>query len=148
MAQNGAGELNRPRLLRFQPPEYTVSPSGCWIWQHCQNSYGYGIVIRKRRIMAHRAYYEHFVGPIPAGLQIDHLCRVRACVNPAHLEPVTMRENIARRVCDKLTPAQRDEVRARFRPGRRAQAELGAEFGVSGNYVYMIGTGRRWNRPA
>ncbi|MFK5284023.1 HNH endonuclease signature motif containing protein, partial [Lacticaseibacillus paracasei] len=45
---------------------------------------------------AHRFMYERLVGPIPAGMQLDHLCRVRPCCNPAHLEPVTQRENIAR----------------------------------------------------
>jgi hypothetical protein len=46
--------------------------------------------------MAHRISYEHFVGPIPKGLFIDHLCRMRACVNPGHLEPVTTLENARR----------------------------------------------------
>lgn len=47
-------------------------------------------------MVAHRFAYERFVGTIPAGLQIDHLCRTRLCVNPAHLEPVTNRENVLR----------------------------------------------------
>ncbi|KAB2977369.1 HNH endonuclease [Streptomyces sp. SS1-1] len=46
--------------------------------------------------MAHRVAYQEIVGPIPEGLQLDHLCRVRHCVNPAHLEPVTSRENTLR----------------------------------------------------
>lgn len=45
---------------------------------------------------AHRISYEHFTGPIPAGLHLDHLCRNRACVNPEHCEPVTCRENVRR----------------------------------------------------
>lgn len=45
---------------------------------------------------AHRVYYEARFGPIPAGLQLDHLCRNRGCVNPDHLEPVTCRENLMR----------------------------------------------------
>lgn len=70
----------------------------CWIWtgHHASNGYGMFCVSHERKVhtlLAHRAAYELLVGPIPASLQMDHLCRVRDCVNPAHLEPVTRREN-------------------------------------------------------
>jgi len=69
---------------------------GCWIWRGSRFK-GYGCFsIGKRRTFAHRWAYEHWCGPIPAGLVIDHLCRVPACVNPMHLEPVTGAENISR----------------------------------------------------
>jgi hypothetical protein len=71
--------------------------AGCWIWQRALDRSGYGGFRAGDRIYrAHRYGYELMVGPIPEGLQIDHLCRVRACVNPAHLEPVTSRENSLR----------------------------------------------------
>jgi hypothetical protein len=71
--------------------------SPCWMWQRHIMATGYGqISIGKRRILSHRFSYEAFVGPIPNGLQVDHLCRVRACCNPSHLEPVTQRENLLR----------------------------------------------------
>lgn len=71
--------------------------SGCWIWQRHVNSGGYGTVsYLGRKMLAHRASYEEFVGPIPDGLTLDHLCRNTRCVNPEHLEPVTNRENILR----------------------------------------------------
>lgn len=71
--------------------------TGCWLWQGCKTYQGYGRMIRLRaNHMAHRVVYEDLVGPVPDGLVLDHLCRVRHCVNPAHLEPVTNRENILR----------------------------------------------------
>lgn len=69
----------------------------CWLWTGAFNPHGYGIA---RNVggstLVHRISYEHNVGPIPEGLFLDHLCRVRACCNPAHLEPVTDLENKVR----------------------------------------------------
>ena len=74
-----------------------VGARGCWIFTGARSSNGYGsISVSGRVASAHRAAYEILVGPIPAGLQLDHLCRVRNCCNPAHLEPVTPRENVRR----------------------------------------------------
>lgn len=73
-----------------------VSPepnSGCWLWTGACRSMEYGSF---NGTLAHRYSYQTFVGPIPNGLQIDHLCRVHCCVNPAHLEAVTASENSLR----------------------------------------------------
>ena len=68
----------------------------CWEWTGARVA-GYGEFWLDGRVQrAHRVAYEALVGPIPDGLQIDHLCRVRSCVNPAHLEPVTLAENVRR----------------------------------------------------
>jgi len=64
-----------------------VSADGCWVWLGSQTSNGYAYSAK------HRAVYEQLVGPIPAGLHLDHLCNVRLCLNPEHLEPVTQAEN-------------------------------------------------------
>jgi hypothetical protein len=81
------------RILR------TTDRSGdCWLWLGHRDRGGYGsLIIQRRTRIAHRVSYEAFVGPIPAGLELDHLCRVPACVNPAHLEPVTAAENQRRK---------------------------------------------------
>lgn len=73
------------------------TPDGCWIWGHVARVNGYGrIKVAGRSMLAHRVAYEVWVGEIPEGLEIDHLCRVRDCVNPDHLEPVTRTENMHR----------------------------------------------------
>lgn len=74
-----------------------TSPAGCWLWTGSKDTGGYGRARWPRRaVMAHRIAYELTRGRIPDGLQIDHLCRNRACVNPSHLEPVSARENTLR----------------------------------------------------
>lgn len=70
--------------------------SPCWIWQRSRDVAGYGRLWRLGHSLAHRWSYEQHVGPIPEGLELDHLCRVPACVNPGHLEPVSHAENMAR----------------------------------------------------
>lgn len=70
---------------------------GCWLWTGSRDRDGYGqFWHQKKMLAAHRWSYEMLVGPIPFGLQIDHLCRTPGCVNPNHLEPVTQRENLLR----------------------------------------------------
>lgn len=72
--------------------------SGCWLWTgYVDPKIGYGrMEFNGKRTVAHRVYWEAENGAVPTGLQLDHLCRVRSCVNPAHPEPVTQQENIRR----------------------------------------------------
>lgn len=76
--------------------------SGCWLWTGSLDSSGYASASLasasrgRRNHRLSRVLYKHLVGPIPNGLQLDHLCRVRSCVNPRHLEPVTTQENTRR----------------------------------------------------
>ena len=74
-----------------------VDENGCWIWVGVKRRDGYGwIRVDGIARPVHRLSYEALVGPIPPGLQIDHLCRVTSCCNPEHLEPVTPRVNSLR----------------------------------------------------
>lgn len=89
-------------LTRFAE-KYEIQSDGCWMWCAALDAHGYGRfgirgVTRAdwRMRLAHRVSYETYVGPIPEGLDLDHLCRNRACVNPAHLEPVSRSENLRR----------------------------------------------------
>ena len=90
----------RRRLKRIEVFESRYSPepnSGCWLWHGRGDDLGYGrFWDNGRDVQAHRWSYEHHKGPIADGLVIDHLCRVPACVNPDHLEPVTQGENVLR----------------------------------------------------
>lgn len=88
-------EATIERFMRFVMP---VPESGCWLWTGATLRHGYGCfhVTSKRSAQAHRIAYEIFKGPIQQGLTIDHLCKVKPCVNPDHMEAVTQRENVLR----------------------------------------------------
>lgn len=90
--------LDDPRLPTHFWNKVEPEPmTGCWLWNGSINN-GYGRVWLggKAPLLVHRVAYSVLVGPIPEGLTIDHLCRQPSCVNPAHLEPVTQRENLLR----------------------------------------------------
>jgi hypothetical protein len=84
---------------------HDVDPSmGCWVWNGYIESDGYGRVqVDYVKRQAHILIYELLVGLVPEGLELDHLCRNRTCVNPDHLEPVTTAENQRRGDAAKLT---------------------------------------------
>lgn len=108
-----------------------VDDNRCWIWMGSITASGYGNawVPGMRGTRAHRITYELLVGPIPDGLDLDHLCRVRNCVNPTHLEPVTRRENLRR------SPLLRKGVRA-----AKNCPTCGIHLDSSTAYVYSDGS--------
>jgi hypothetical protein len=90
----------------------TGEPGECWVWVGARNGRGYGNINMKREKFtwtAHRYFYTQLVGHIPEGLTVDHLCRNTSCVNPAHMELVTLEENSRRQA------QTRDDKTGRFR---------------------------------
>jgi hypothetical protein len=86
-----------PPSERFWPRVDVRGPEECWPWTGAQIERGYGrFGLNGRSVPAYRFAYEDTVGPVPEGLELDHLCRNPTCCNPAHLEPVTHAENMRR----------------------------------------------------
>lgn len=143
------GIKGQPRMhnrRRRNPAAYFVEEdrgydTPCWIWQGARDGQGYGHVGRGGRwVRAHRRWYEDHVGPIPEGHDLDHLCRVKLCVRPDHMEPVTHAENVRRGRGSKLTVEQVREIRA----AEGTRVEIGRRYGVSHVCVTNIKNRKRW----
>jgi len=104
---------------------------GCWTWTGTIDPGGYGHYKLGQSQHAHRVAYELVVGPIPEGLELDHLCRNPSCVNPAHLEPVTHAENVRRGTVAQRTHCQKGHEytpeNTRMRNGARVCRECHRE---------------------
>lgn len=148
-------------------PEQRVDydgPGGCWLWLGGTNENGYGRLSADGQMhAAHRWFYERAVGPIPYGLQLDHLCNRAGCVNPAHLEPVSAAENVQRSSKAKLELADVEEIRnvkrrllavaplkrdgsqrVRVPGGLAVRIELATQYGVTPDQIKHIWAGRSW----
>lgn len=98
--------------------------SSCWLWEASEKGRGYGgFWLDGKNHVAHKVSYETWVGSVPEGLELDHVCRNRDCVNPLHLEPVTRSENILRGLSPRLA-----SDRARERHASRTHCKYGHEF--------------------
>lgn len=86
--------------------------SGCWLWTASVKPFGYGqFVAGGKVVLAHRWAYENLIGPIAAGFVIDHLCRTPRCVNPAHMEVTSNRENTMRGVAPNVVASRNGTCR-------------------------------------
>lgn len=88
-----------PLEFRLAENSQLIPETGCRLWTGALDRDGYGVITLpqpKRARKAHRVAYEVFVGLIPAGAEIDHRCRMRSCIEPTHIEPVTHRVNVLR----------------------------------------------------
>jgi hypothetical protein len=137
---NGHNATNRKKARYIEILMGHTTP--CWIWQLSTSDQGYGLerTLSGKLARAHRISYEALNGPVPPGLQLDHLCRVRNCVNPDHLEPVTPAENVRRGLKTKLT----QEIVRYIRLSPEKQAVLGRRFGVGQPQISRIRTNHTW----
>ena len=117
---------------------YEVDENGCWLWLGRIDRTGYGRCKQfNKTVLAHRVFYMHYVGEIPEGKELDHLCRVRNCVNPEHLEAVTRAVNSQRGAHTILTQEQADEIRVEMK-------RLTEKYGVRPRTLAAIAEGRIW----
>jgi hypothetical protein len=135
-----AGHQRRPTK-----PQYEIRDCGydtpCWVWQWSLKGDGYGQAVGPNGPgKAHRIVYERLRGPIPAGLELDHLCRNPLCVNPDHLEPVTHQENLRRGSRVLLTPEVVREIRA----SAEITSTLARRYGVAPRTINAVRKRETW----
>lgn len=133
------GHQNRCRV------KYKETSTGCWEWQTGAAPSGYGVArVNGRSVRAHRAVYEALVGPIPEGMVLDHGCRNKICVNPSHLQPVTVAENTRRGKSAKLRQSDVLNMRELASQGV-SQAALCGLYKLSRSTVCRIIGGEAWS---
>jgi hypothetical protein len=135
-------------------PSYLILDMGydtpCWVWQACLNKWGYAKIKRGGKTQGgHRLFYRAYVDlnlpPSRAGSDgLDHLCRIRKCVNYAHLEPTTNAENIRRGELGKLSPDVIGMIRSRALAGENQKA-IALDFDISQSHVSEIKNGHHWS---
>jgi hypothetical protein len=145
-----SGRLDRQRRVR---PDFEVVDRGyitpCWKWLRSKSGGGYGsirLTATGKKMQAHRHYYEQRNGPIPEGLQIDHLCRFHDCVNPDHLEAVTSVINTRRGNLTKLTEWQVKEIRQLW--PIIPQSQIAQRFGICRGTVSDLIRRKSWKEVA
>lgn len=146
-----ANDLLKAKLFH----QCRLGESGCWLWIGATNGKGYGMfnMVNNTRL-THRVSYEVFVGPIPEGLHILHACDTPSCINPAHLRPGTVKENMADRDSRKRRDVRgeqigtsrltEDDVKFIKSSPNISQKVLAEKYGVSSTHIWRIRTGQSW----
>lgn len=117
--------------------------TSCWVWPFASNRDGYGSVQKNNKSQdAHRFMYELLVGPVPYKSELDHVCKIRLCVNPTHLEPVSHAENCRRGRNSKLS--RNDVAKIRTLAAKMSHGKIARIFGVSRQSISFIMSGERW----
>lgn len=136
-------------------PEYEVRDCGyktpCWVWMRGSSigKYGlrYGVARRPGEevpISAQRLMWERHRGPVPDGLDLDHLCRNTICCNPDHIEPVTHRVNMRRGKNTRLTIEIAREIRRLHSEKQVPYTHLAKQYGVCNGHIRKICEGKKW----
>ena len=135
--------MAKPIIERLMDNCIPEPNSGCWLWTARLDRNGYGRIgiwmpDRGHNVprSAYREMFKALRGPIPEGLELDHLCRVRSCVNPDHLEPVTHKENVRRGEC-KAQHARQAAAKAKR---KRQKCGKGHPY-IEGSYYWYAGKG-------
>ena len=117
----------------------------CWISESHLTRLGYSLKRASgNKRPTHQVMYEKAYGPVPLGLELDHLCRVPSCINPSHLEAVTHAENCQRGANAKITMEIAEEIRASYADNRHTLAELGNLYGLHTDSIRNIIKFKTW----
>jgi hypothetical protein len=120
--------VREPIQDRLERHSVAIPFAGCFVWTGAVDKLGYGrIGMQGKSKLAHRISYQHFVGEIPQGLELDHLCRNPSCINPSHLEAVTRKVNTDRGLCAETH-------KKRF--AAMTHCKRGHEFTVENTYLH------------
>ncbi|MGH7184505.1 MAG: HNH endonuclease [Nitrospiraceae bacterium] len=144
---------DRWKITRRSPIDYVLEDhrysSHCWIWQLKVGGDGYAqIKHNKRSFHAHIYYYRQYRGEYPTMIngwraEVDHLCRVRTCVNPSHLEIVSQIENLRSGDVAGFNETDLASIREMYLSGK-SQSQIGRHYGVSQSCIQKILSGSRW----
>jgi hypothetical protein len=122
-----------------------IDENNCWLWQGFITPTGYGYIsFNYKQYPTHRFVYELLINKVDIKLQLDHLCRVRHCINPTHLEEVTRTTNVRRGLVAKLNIEDVRQIHTLHKTGNYTLKQLGNMFKVTHAMISHILTGARW----